>query len=194
MTRPVLGWIVTEKTNHSWEGKPSGKKQGLMAAEDRRLLQSTRGEHAAEDSAYLDDLARGVAEGSISRRRALKLAGAAIVGSTGLLSLFPGMAGAQSSVYGTAVTTAAVGQGGCPEDEPSISNRACEPNPCGGNMNCFCARTVDGNKRCVNLRNARCPRRDECDSNQDCPRGEVCIKVGGCCGNRRRNDCRPVCD
>ena len=92
-----------------------------MAAEDRRLLQSTKGEYAAEDSAYLDDLARGVAEGSISRRRALKLAGAAIVGSTGLLSLFPGMAGAQSSVYGTAVTTAAVGQGGCHEDEPSMS-------------------------------------------------------------------------
>jgi hypothetical protein len=35
---------------------------------------------------------RAIASGAISRRRVLKPAGAAILGSTGLLALFPGMA------------------------------------------------------------------------------------------------------
>ncbi len=164
-----------------------------MAANDAKLWAAARSDDAPEGQLF-DELSRGLASGTISRRRALKLAGAAILGSTGLLSLFPGVAGAQSIFYGRTVTAGAVNQGGCAEDEPRISNAACRENPCGDNQNCFCAETVSGNNRCVNLRNARCPRRDECDNNEDCPRGEVCIKVGGCCGNRRRNDCRPVCN
>ena len=162
-----------------------------MEAQDQPILEIARGE--TPEGQFFDELSRGLATGGISRRRALKLAGAAILGSTGLLSLFPGVAGAQSSVYGRTVTSQQIGEGGCAEDEPAISNRRCEPSPCGGNQSCFCAETVSGNRRCVNLRRAVCPRRDECDSNRDCPRGEVCIKVGGCCGNPRRNDCRPVC-
>jgi hypothetical protein len=54
-------------------------------------------ENATGAQLALDELAQGVAEGTISRGRALKLTGAAILGSTGLLSLFPAVAGAQAT-------------------------------------------------------------------------------------------------
>jgi hypothetical protein len=60
----------------------------------------------------LDDLASGLASGTISRRRALKLTGAALLGSSGLLALFPGMAGAQGTVGETALNVMVVGRGG----------------------------------------------------------------------------------
>ena len=165
-----------------------------MEAKAAKLWAAAQREDAPEGQLF-DELSRGIASGTISRRRVLKLAGMAILGSTGLLSLFPGVAGAQSSVYGRTVTSQQIGEGGCAEDEPAISNRRCEPNPCGGNRNCFCAETVRGNKRCVNFRaDQACPERDLCDSNRDCPGDEVCIKIGGCCGHRRRNDCRPLCN
>jgi hypothetical protein len=43
----------------------------------------------------LDEVAKGLAAGTISRGRAIKLGGAALLGSMGLLSLFPGKAGAE---------------------------------------------------------------------------------------------------
>lgn len=165
-----------------------------MEAKNAKPWSATRGEDSSAQGQLFDELSRGLASGAISRRRALKLAGAAIVGSTGLLSLFPGVAGAQSVVmYGRTVTAGAIGQGLCAEDEPGVSNRQCRPNQCGGRVNCFCAETVNGTKRCVDLRNARCPERDECDRNRGCAQGEVCIKVGGCCGRPRRNLCVSPC-
>jgi hypothetical protein len=57
-----------------------------MEAREGKLLSSGSGEDAYEGQLF-DELSRGLASGAISRRRALKLAGAAILGSTGLLSL-----------------------------------------------------------------------------------------------------------
>ena len=127
-----------------------------------------------------DEAAKGLAGGTISRGRALKLTGTALLAG-GLLAIFPGVAGAQVSAQQTCA------------GRPAINNKKCPSTNCGGNQNCFCATTVSGQKRCVNLRNAVCPTRDECDSNRDCPSGNVCLKVGGCCGNPGRNDCRPLC-
>ena len=140
-----------------------------------------------------DEVAKGLAAGTISRRRALKLTAAAIVGSSGLLALFPGFAGAQDTGEGTPLNVTVVGQGGCKEGEPAISNRSCRANQCGSKQMCLCAKTVSGSKRCVNVLNAECPRRDECDSNRDCPGDRICIQAGGCCGHPRRNKCLRPC-
>jgi hypothetical protein len=125
-----------------------------------------------------DEVAKGLAAGAISRRRALKLTGAALL-SGGLLALFPGVAGAQNST-------------GC-QGRPAINNRVCPETNCRDNPDCLCATTVAGNKRCVNLANEVCPATDECDRNRDCPNDEVCIRIGGCCGRPRRNLCVPLC-
>ena len=52
-----------------------------------------------------------------------------------------------------------------------------------------------GAKRCVRLRSfpPNCPERDRCERNTDCGAGAVCIRVGGCCGNRKRNRCAELC-
>ncbi len=154
-----------------------------MKAQGRTILEIARGE--TSEGQLFDELSQGIAGGAISRRRALKLAGAAILGSTGLLSLFPGAAGAQ-----------AVERGGCAEDEPAISNASCRSNPCGGNRNCSCAETVSGNKRCVNFRaTIACSGTNSCDSNRDCTGDRICIKFGGCCpGSRRNNICARPCN
>jgi hypothetical protein len=165
-----------------------GESVDPMEARDKKRWAAFR-EDASEGHLF-DEVSKGLASGAISRRRALKLTGAAILGSTGLLALFPGVAGAQTIVGGT--QPAVVLAGGC-QDARAINNRRCNPDSCGGNQNCFCAETVSGNRRCVNLRDERCPRQDECDSNGDCTGDQICIKVGGCCGNERRNDCVRPC-
>jgi hypothetical protein len=123
-----------------------------------------------------DEVAKGLAAGTISRRRALKLTGSALLGG-GLLALFPRVAGAQ---------------GGC-AGRPAINNRRCPETSCGSGINCFCATTVGGTKRCVSLENETCPASDECDRNSDCASGELCIKTGGCCEGSRRNLCVRPC-
>jgi hypothetical protein len=133
----------------------------------------------------LDEVAKGLAAGTISRGRAIKLTGSALLGSVGLLSLFPAAAEAQ-------VTT----QGVC-KDKPAISNRRCpglRKSRCGACEGCQCGETVGGNKRCLDFSRKDCPKRDECDANSDCRRDEVCVQVGACCPEHpRRNLCVPVC-
>jgi hypothetical protein len=160
-----------------------------MEAQGRTILEIARGE--TSEGQLFDELSQGLAAGAISRRRALKIAGAAIVGSMGLLALFSRAAGAQNIVPDD--VSVAASDPAC-QGEPAINNRRCPPNNrCGGDPQCQCAETVGGDKRCINLRDERCPRRDQCDRNRDCPQGEICIKVGGCCGNPRRNLCVRPC-
>ena len=139
-----------------------------------------------------DEVAKGLAAGTISRGRALKLTGSALLGG-GLLALFPGVAGAQSSIVPDDEVSVERRETRRCERGAAINNQICPGHKCGRRRGCFCATTVSGATRCVNLRNAQCPGRDECDRNNDCPRGEVCLRVGGCCGHPARNDCRPLC-
>jgi hypothetical protein len=126
-----------------------------------------------------DEAATGLAGGTISRGKALKLTGSALLGG-GLLALFPGAADAQ--------------QNDC-ANKPAINNRKgrCPRSRCGLNNNCRCATTVRNKKTCVNFRNASCPTRNECNSTRDCARGRVCVLVGGCCGHKNRHLCAPKC-
>jgi hypothetical protein len=149
---------------------PSEENRGELSLPHKRIIDG------------FDEAAKGLAAGTISRRRALKLTGSALLAG-GLLAMSPGVAGAQLSVQQTCAGRRA------------INNRRCRggASRCGSNRNCFCATTEAGTKTCVNLRNVNCPTRDECDSFRDCARGEVCIQIGGCCGNPRRNACVRKC-
>jgi hypothetical protein len=168
---------------------------GQASREEPMLTEQSRQEEVSLPHKRIidgfDEVAKGLAAGTISRRRALKLTGSALLGG-GLLALFPGVAGAQSNIVDETDPTLAASDPGC-RGEPAINNRRCPANNCGGDRRCFCNETVSGEKRCVNVRDARCPNRDQCDRDRDCGRGEVCVKVGGCCGNRRRNACVPLC-
>jgi len=97
------------------------------------------------------------------------------------------------AVGGTAPITAA-SDATC-QGEPAISNRTCPTKSCSGNPFCRCAVTVKGDKTCVETGDlVPCPTRDECDRNRDCRKGEVCIKVGGCClDHPKRNLCIARC-
>lgn len=77
----------------------------------------------------------------------------------------------------------------------AISNNVCPRriNRCRGRRFCTCARTVGGDKKCIDLRSFHCPTVDECDGDRDCGAGAVCVKVGACCGNKRRNACFRQC-
>lgn len=162
-----------------------------MSAEDKEFGKLPTREDTTEEFSF-DELAKGLASGRISRSRALKLVGAAILGG-GVLTLLPGVAAGQ-------VEAEAAGEG-CPEDGAAIDNERCPIRTrngrrrarCGDQAGCFCAETVQGNNRCVSLRDEECPERDECDRNADCREDEVCIEVGGCCGNQNRNLCVRTC-
>ena len=138
-----------------------------------------------------DEVAKGIASGTISRRRALKLTGTALLGG-GLLAMFPGVAGAQSIVPDDEVSVAGHRNPGC-QGEAAINNRKCPFNRCGPGHACECATTVGGNKRCVRTREATCPRRNQCNSSRQCPGNQYCIKVGGCCGHPGRHLCVEPC-
>lgn len=62
-----------------------------MAAEDQNGESSTRQDTTREH--FLDDLAKGLVSGTLSRRRALRLIGGAIAGAA--LASFPGVAWAK---------------------------------------------------------------------------------------------------
>jgi hypothetical protein len=136
-----------------------------------------------------DEIAKGLASGTISRRRALKLTGMALLGG-GLLAMFPGVAGAQSIVP-DGVEVTAHNNPGC-KGERSISHNSCAFNSCGRRRDCFCATTAGGNKRCVSLRDERCPRRNQCNTSRQCPGNQYCIQTGGCCPGRP-NACVEPC-
>jgi hypothetical protein len=142
-----------------------------------------RPRHAGGAEQYsFDELAKGVASGTISRGRAMKLAGA------GLLA----------ALFGSSVAT---GEAEAATDrrcrgKPKISNRRCpKESGCRGREDqfCNCALTREGDKRCIDFTNQGCPTTDECDRSGDCPGSQLCIEVGGCCGNPRLNVCARPC-
>ena len=161
------------------------KGEDPMEARERTILEIARSGDTSEGQLF-DELSQGLASGAISRRRALKLAGAALLGSTGLLSLLARTAGAGVPI-----------SGGCGEDEPRITDRVCPSNRCNTAGTCLCVETVRGTNRCVDATFPRswCPEQDQCDRNRDCHRGQICIKTGGCCpGSSRNNVCARPCN
>jgi hypothetical protein len=106
-----------------------------------------------------DDLASALASENISRRRALMLAGASLLGAAGLLG---------SANAAQAVPT-------CPTSGPPISS--CDRRCRNTRKVCFCIRTVAGTKRCV----YPCCSGRTCSASSQCLNGEVCMR-SPCCG------------
>ena len=117
-----------------------------------------------------DELTKGLASGTLSRRRALKLMGGALLG--GLLVSMPGRVSAQP--------------------EPPVVTCTIPPNPenpcfidtCSGQRGCFCVRTTEGGTVCAHVdRGHLCPDPTNpqtpliCNASADCPSGMVCADV-----------------
>jgi hypothetical protein len=167
-------------TEWSTVGKP-GKGEDWVEVKDRNLWEAVRGD--ASEGYLFDEMTRALTVGP-SRRQALRLMAG----------------GALAALFGWGVGVDEVGaietrrtDRSC-RDKPAISNTVCPRfRKCRGKNFCTCARTVGGDKKCVDLRSAHCPTVDECDGDRDCPAGAVCVKVGACCGNTRRNACFRQC-
>jgi hypothetical protein len=143
----------------------------------------TRGD--ASGGQLFDEMTRALAVEMPSRRRALKLLAG---GALAALAAGWGIGVKESDAVEVARDNQTCA------DKPAISNRRCpRVVQCGGEEFCTCARTVDGDKKCIGLRSAHCPNVDECDSDRDCGSGRVCVQVGACCGHERRNACFRRC-
>jgi hypothetical protein len=141
-----------------------------VAAEDKELRVKATREDTTEEYSF-DALAKGLASGTLSRRKVLKLMSTSILGA-GVLAFFP------------SVSTAAEGAK-CPD-----SGTGCDVE-CRGdkarNRNCVCIRTAEGKRKCVRP----CCSGRGCNSSNDCRSGEVCMKTT-CCGDVR-GVCAPKC-
>lgn len=151
-----------------------------MEAKGRKVLEALRAD--ASERHPFDELTKGLASGTISRGRAMKLAGAGL-----LAALFGSVATEEAEAATDRVcrNTPAISNRRCPAAESVCRRRE-------GQI-CQCAVTVEGDRRCVDTTDTDCPTRDECDRSSDCRRGEVCIEVGACCEGSRRNLCVTRC-
>jgi hypothetical protein len=105
-----------------------------------------------------DELARGLASGAISRRRALKLVGTAILGAA-LVPFLPNVAEAAPR---------------CPDSGPGC--RAVCP---GSNKQCVCIKTIEGKRVCVV---PECGDPEvRCVSSAACGDEQVCAKTARKC-------------
>jgi hypothetical protein len=175
------------------QGRGEAKTMATDEGSDRGTTPGSSQEHP------LDALTRGMASRTLSRGRALQLVSAAILGGSGLPALFSRLAGAQSTASEPTVASGFEGSpiqasdAGC-RAGPAIDNHRCPENQCRGRLDCFCATTAGGDKVCASIGFEKvCPNRDQCDGNRDCPRGELCIQIGGCCGHPHRNLCVAPC-
>ena len=140
------------------------------------------------DAERFDRITKALVAGT-SRRRVVR--GLTALGLGGVLA--PAPAGAQLPIepVESGPTIAATDQS-C-AGKKAFNNKRCRAARCSGGNNCFCGSTVNGDKRCVNAGAVTCPARDQCDSDAQCSRNEVCLKVAGCCGSRKKNLCAPLC-
>ena len=124
-----------------------------------------------EEHHSLDQLAKGLASGTLSRRRALELGGAAILG--GLLGMVGlGMRPEEAQARRRRPRClACAGPGSC-------ASSSCGTVPSGSNATfCSCVETTSGKKCCVAAECGGQP----CDSNSDCGRGQVCSTTAKGC-------------
>ena len=134
-----------------------------------------------QEEHFFDDLARGLDEGTISRRRALKLAGGALLGAV-VPSLFPREAEALSPRKrcrrkGGRFLPSADPTSPCRCTNKKCANRALH---CHNNSDCVCFETIDGTGFCGQSTTVR----NYCSSTQPCPAGSTCVlSLLFCCGN-----------
>ena len=62
---------------------------------------------------------------------------------------------------------------------------------CGGRDDCQCYRTPNGGNVCASSRQSSLD--ETCNTNEDCPRGQVCVEGGPACGGRGLRFCKQAC-
>jgi len=163
-----------------------------LETEDRPLLGTTAGKEASEDSSYFDDLATALADGSISRRQALKGIGVGAL-AFAIGPLFPEQAEALTRRQRRRCRE----RGGIPVEEGEChctEQSLCAGNPeihCEGNPDCHCFKTVGGRGFCG--RHGLCT---PCTASSECPAGWRCV-VNTCCTDEFGNPeptCLPPCE
>ena len=157
-----------------------------------------------------DELARGLAQNEISRRQALRWAGAGALATALSTVGFSGTAEAltrrqrrrcverggivcgetRREEYCCRSGTTCTGGNTCGEGCRRPGN--CETTPdffprCRGEERCFCTETEEGGVFCA--KSIPCSAMPPCTTSQDCPRGWVCAET--CCGDGPT--CNPPC-
>ena len=140
-----------------------------MRAGDGEVREAPIQEEETTEASFFDDLARGLARGTLSRGRALKLVGASLV-STLLLPLVPSVAAAAPT---------------CPSSGPGCTARCRHT----GGRKCVCVELANGNTRCV----IPFCSRFLCDRNANCPSGYVCSTTARRCCGAPAPVCVPKC-
>jgi hypothetical protein len=157
--------------SQGWYAAPVAywERMGQLSEHEGRYGQELQPRPDASDASSFDDLAKGLASGTLSRRKALRMLGAAVVG--GALASFPGMAWAApcpKTRVRCAGECCAEGVTAC---QGTGKNKTCGPVP----VTCPTGQTLcDG--QCVNTLTdeAYC---GSCYNN--CNAGQTCVD-GGC--------------
>ena len=169
-----LGWAyLLGSSTEVLANDSSPIHQGIIFHYSERACSTHGGgnemDELATTSAHpFDDVASGLASGTITRRRALKLVGAALLGVAGL--------GAATREAEAAPT--------CPADTRPGCVVACTNTT----KQCSCIRTIEGNRVCVH----KCCSLRTCNSSSQCRSGEVCMKTG-CCREGEGQRCVTLC-
>jgi hypothetical protein len=155
-----------------------------MEPEERTLLGTAEGKEASEGSSYFDDLATVLADGSISRRQALKWIGAGALAAA-IGPLFPEQAEALTRRRRRRCRR----RGGNPVERGECHCAFLCQDPfvmgCEGNPECTCFRTTENRGFCG--RHGFC---EPCTASSECPPGWRCV-VDTCCGDPT---CLPPCE
>lgn len=138
--------------------------------------EATSKERSAIEEHSFDGLAKGIASGAIPRGRALKLAGAAILGSA--LGAFSLSENAQARTKKCRATSFV---------DPRCSGVSCSTGCTGSN--CSCIQTTENNFVCVEK---FCPSSPtSCTTSTQCSGGQVCMSSDCCHGSG--NVCATLC-
>jgi hypothetical protein len=146
-----------------------------VSSKDHKNTEVLGQEYAAEDHSF-DELAKGIANGALSRGQLLKLVGAAVLGSV-LNSALPEVALAKKKkkkkkhrhVSGVLPPSPPP-----PPDPNACSDPTCTP--CGGRDVCGCVSTIEGKSTCVDAATGPFT---PCTTSATCqPSGRLCVNIG----------------
>ena len=130
---------------------------------------------------FFDDLAKGLDDGTISRARALRLVGGALLAAVAP-SVFPREAQALSARKRCRRKRGRFLPSADPTSPCRCTNKKCANRAlhCHNNSDCYCYETIEGTGFCGKAIAVR----NYCSSAQPCPAGSTCVVVGTfCCGN-----------
>jgi hypothetical protein len=141
------------------------------------------------DYSSLDELAKGLASGTISRRKALRLMGSALLG--GALASIPGVAWAAKDNISACVQSCrqTFPPGGARSEcvrrcrEGSACPGTCDEGfpQCNNNPECVAFQTAEGGCVCIDVRqDQECGLFQQCTTSLDCPTGQTCA-TNTCC-------------